>query len=150
LAGYDTLLGGPGKDLVVGGTAPGAGFGGDDANASGGAKNLVGGFGNDWINGGRGPDNVLGSGGNDVVVDGPDREFSTDNVSAGKGNDVVASRNEPAHKDWVVCGPGFDRVLADSKDVVADGCERVADSQSEVDALFGSIPQSFWEGLPQF
>ena len=150
LAGYDTLLGGPGKDLVVGGTAPGAGFGGDDADASGGAKNLLGGLGNDWVNGGRGPDNVLGGAGNDVVVDGPDRESSTDNVSAGEGNDVVAARNKPAYKDLVVCGDGFDRVLADSEDVVAEDCERVADTQSEVNALFGSIPQSFWEGLPQF
>ena len=91
----------------------------------------------------------MGGAGNDVVVDGPDRESSTDNVSAGKGNDVVAARNKPAHKDFIACGPGFDRVLVDGKDVVADDCERVADSQSEVDALFGSIPQSFFEGLPQ-
>ena len=65
-----------------------------------------------------------------------------------EGNDMVAARNEPAHRDWIACGPGFDRVMADGEDVVADGCERVADTQSEVDALFGSIPQSFWEGLP--
>ncbi len=149
LAGNDNLLGGPGKDVVVGGTAPGAGFGGDDASASGGDKNLLGGPGNDWVNGGRGPNNVLGGAGNDVVVDGPDREFSTDNVSAGEGNDVVAARNKPAYKDMVTCGDGFDRVMADPNDVVADDCERVADTQSEVNALFGSIPQSFWEGLPE-
>ena len=108
----------------------------------------MGGRGNDWVNGGRGSDNVLGNDGNDVVVDGPDREFSTDNVLAGGGSDLIAARNKPAHKDMVVCGDGFDRVLADGKDVVAADCERVADTQSEVDALFGSIPQSFWEGLP--
>jgi Ca2+-binding RTX toxin-like protein len=149
LRGDDNLLGGPGRDIVVGGTAPGAGFGGNDADASGGDKNLAGGIGNDWVNGGRGPDNVLGNAGNDIVVDGPDREFSTDNVFAGKGNDVIAARNKPAYKDIVVCGPGFDRVLADRKDVVAADCERVADTQSEVDALFGTIPQSFFEGLPR-
>ena len=148
LDGYDNLLGGPGKDLVVGGTAPGAGFLGEDADASEGAKNLAGGLGNDWVNGGRGPDNVLGNAGNDVVVDGPDRESSVDVVSAGKGNDMVAARNEPAQREWIACGPGFDRVMADGEDVVADGCERVADTQSEVDALFGSIPKSYWEGLP--
>ncbi len=150
LAGNDNLLGGEGKDVVVGGTAPGAGFLGDDADASAGDKNLLGGASNDWVNGGRGSDNVLGGAGNDVVVDGPDREFSTDNVLAGEGNDVVAARNKPAYKDLITCGDGFDRVLADSEDVVADDCERVADTQSEVNALFGSIPQSFWEGLPQF
>jgi Ca2+-binding RTX toxin-like protein len=148
LAGEDNLLGGPGKDIVVGGTKPGAGFGGRDSYASGGDKNLLGGSGNDWVNGGRGSDNVLGNDGNDVVVDGPDREFSTDDVLAGRGKDLVAARNKPAHKDRVVCGDGFDRVMADGKDVVAADCERVADTQSEVDALFGSIPQSFWEGLP--
>jgi len=40
-------------------------------------------------------------------------------------------------------------VLADGKDEVAADCERVADTQSEVNALFGSIPESFWEGLPR-
>ena len=149
LAGEDTLLGGKGKDVVVGGTKPGAGFGGRDAYASGGDKTLLGGAGNDWVNGGRGSDDVLGRAGNDVVVDGPDREFSTDNVFAGEGNDLVAARNKPAHKDLVVCGDGFDRVLADPKDEVAADCERVADTQAEVNALFGSIPESFWEGLPR-
>ena len=148
LAGDDNLLGGEGKDVVVGGTKPGAGFLGRDAYASGGDKNLLGGPGNDWVNGGSGSDNVLGNAGNDVVVDGPDREFSTDNVSAGKGNDVVGSRNDPAYKDTVVCGPCFDRVLADPKDEVADDCERVAVTQSEVLEVFLSIPESFWEGLP--
>ncbi len=148
LAGEDNLLGGAGKDVVVGGTKPGAGFGGRDAFASGGDKNLAGGTGNDWVNGGRGTDNVSGNGGNDVVVDGPDRESSTDNVSAGAGKDLIAARNKPVHKDRIACGDGFDRVLADRKDVVAGDCERVARTQSEVNAMFSTIPQSFWEGLP--
>ena len=152
LAGDDTLLGGKGKDVVVGGTKPGAGFLGRDAYASGGDKNLLGGPGNDWVNGGSGSDNVLGNAGNDLVVDGPDREFSKDNISAGRGNDVVAMYNEneaTTPQDIVVCGPGYDRVFANRHDVVADDCERVADRRSEFDALFGSIPRSFWEGLPQ-
>ena len=149
LRGNDNLLGGAGKDVVVGGRVPGAGFGGTDASASGGDKNLAGGSGNDWVNGGFGSDSVSGNEGNDVVVDGPDREFSTDKVWAGAGNDVVGSRNKPAYKDLVRCGPGFDRVLADRKDAVGADCERVARTQSEVNALFGTILQSFWEGLPQ-
>ena len=39
--------------------------------------------------------------------------------------------------------------MVDGKDVVADGCKRVADTQSEGDPLFGAIPESYWEGLPQ-
>ncbi len=84
------------------------------------------------------------------MVDGPDREFSTDKVSAGEGNDVVGSFNDPAYKDLVTCGPGFDRVFANRIDVVADDCERVADRLSEFDALFASILQSFWAGVPEF
>jgi Ca2+-binding RTX toxin-like protein len=152
LRGNDDLLGGAGKDVVVGGTAPGAGFGGRDASASGGDKNLLGGDGNDWVNGGRGFDNVMGNSGNDLVVDGPDREFSRDRLSAGGGNDVVAmyNANEAAPKDIVTCGPGYDRVFANRIDVVADDCERVARRLSQFDALFASIPPSFWAGLPAF
>ncbi len=140
LAGDDTLLlGGPGKDNLLGG---------NERRPKGVDKNLLGGSGNDWVNGGRGSDNVLGNDGNDVVVDGPDREFSTDNVLAGEGKDLVAARNKPAYEDRITCGGGYDRVLADRRDVVAANCEQVADTQSEVNALFGSIPESFWAGLP--
>ncbi len=149
LRGEDNLLGGPGKDVVVGGRAPGAGFGGVDASASGGDKNLSGGAGNDSVWGGSGSDNVMGNRGNDLVVDGPDREFKTDRVSAGAGNDVVGSLNLPAYKDIVVCGGGYDRVLADARDVVAADCERVSDRPSELLPVFLSIPESFFAGLPE-
>jgi hypothetical protein len=53
----------------------------------------------------------------------------------------------PAVKDTVSCGGGFDRVLADHKDVVADDCERVRvlwGSEKEVlkleDAFFEALP----------
>ena len=149
LRGEDNLLGGSGRDVVVGGTAPGAGFGGVDASASRGDKNLVGGSGNDSVWGGSGSDNVMGNRGNDLVVDGPDREFSTDRVSAGAGNDVVGSLNLPAYKDIVTCGGGYDRVLADARDVVAADCERVSDRPSELLPVFLSIPESFFAGLPE-
>ena len=139
LAGRDNLLGGSGKDMV---------FGGNERRLSGGDKNLVGGSGNDEILGGLDVDNILGEEGNDLVADGPDGDFATDTLSSGDGNDVVEVFTDPASKDLVSCGDGFDRVFANRKDVVAPDCERVADRESEFDALYESIPQSFWEGLP--
>ena len=139
MGGRDNLLGGPGKDIV---------FGGNERGAGGGDKNLAGGSGNDAVLGGLGSDNVVGNEGNDLVADGPDREFSTDKLSAGDGNDVVGVFNEPAFKDIVTCGDGRDWVFADKKDMLADDCERVADRVSEFEEFFQSIPGSFWQGLP--
>jgi Ca2+-binding RTX toxin-like protein len=139
LQGRDNLLGGAGKDVVFAGIE-GSGVRGD--------KNLVGGSGNDLVIGGLGADNVVGEEGNDLVDEGPPRESSTDKLSAGGGNDVVGARNEPAFKDIVTCGGGFDWVFADKKDVVAPDCEKVADSASETEEVFESIPASFWMGLP--
>jgi Ca2+-binding RTX toxin-like protein len=142
LAGNDNLLGGPGKDIV---------YGGDENRFSGGDKNMVGGSGNDSVIGGRGSDIVLGEEGNDLVADGPDREFATDNVSGGDGNDVVAAVNRPAFVDIVSCGGGFDRVIVDRKDVLAADCEKVFFGLGSEDEFIASIPQSFFEGLhPQF
>jgi Ca2+-binding RTX toxin-like protein len=143
LAGYDDLLGGRGKDVVVGGKSCC-----DESDFSGGNKNLLGGRGNDAVVGGRGADNILGNDGNDLVSDGPNLESSTDKLSAGGGNDVVGVFNDPAFKDLVACGGGFDRVFADKKDLVASDCERVADTPSEFEQLANSIPESFDEGLP--
>ena len=144
LNGRDTLLGGPGKDWVD--THPKKFRRGD--------KNLQGGPGNDIVFGGRGSDNVLGDTGNDFLIDGPTREFSLDKVSGGDGNDVLLVDNAPAAKDIATCGGGFDRVLADRKDLVASDCERVRivhGSREEVmqqeEEFFASIPQSFFEGL---
>jgi Ca2+-binding RTX toxin-like protein len=141
LNGRDNLLGGPGNDWL-------------DTRRMGfrrGDKNMVGGSGNDAVIGGRGSDNVLGEEGNDLVADGPEREFATDRLTAGDGNDVVAVVNRPAFKDLVTCGGGFDRVLADRKDVLADDCERVFIGLGSEDEFLASIPQSFFEGLhPEF
>jgi Ca2+-binding RTX toxin-like protein len=144
LDGRDTLLGGPSKDWVD--THPKEFRRGD--------KNLQGGPGNDIVAGGRGSDNVLGDTGNDLLVDGSLREFSLDKVSGRDGNDVLLVDNAPAAKDIATCGGGFDRVLADSKDLVASDCERVRivhGSREEVmqqeEEFFASIPQSFFEGL---
>ena len=142
--GHDTLLGGPGKDIVWGGKAC---CGGSLSDYSGGDKNLLGGDGNDVVVGGKGSDNILGEEGNDLLSSGPPGESSANKLSAGYGNDVILVR-QPGAKDIVPCGGGFDRVFAESIDVVASDCERVADRLSEYGALGDSIPDSFWEGLP--
>ena len=137
LAGKDSLIGGKGKDVVSGGT---------ESRPSGGDKKLIGGPDNDVVFGGKGSDNLLSNAGNDLVLNGPNR--SADKLSAGNGNDVIGSFNDPASKDKVTCGGGFDRVFADRIDIVAPNCEKVADRGSEFDRLGASIPQSFWDGLP--
>jgi Ca2+-binding RTX toxin-like protein len=138
LAGRDNLLGGAGKDIILGG---------NERRAQGGDKNLAGGSGNDAVLGGLDSDNILGEEGNDLLADGPPREFATDKLSAGGGNDVVAVVNRPAFKDIVSCGGGFDRVLADRKDVLAPDCEKVFFGFGSEDEFIASIPQSFFEGL---
>ena len=145
LNGRDTLVGGPGKDVVA--DAPrGVWRRGD--------KILLGGPGNDIVFGARGSDKVVGEEGNDLQIDGPVSDVALDVVSGGDGNDVLLVDNAPAAKDIATCGGGFDRVLADSKDLVASDCERVRivhGSLEEVsqqrEEFFASIPQSFFEGL---
>jgi Ca2+-binding RTX toxin-like protein len=142
LAGNDRLLGGPGKDIVNGGTL---------AEPFGGKKNLVGGDGNDAVQGGLGSDNVVGGDGNDWVVAGEVENPVKDTLSGGDGNDVLAVINDPAGKDVVACGRGFDRVLADRADLLAPDCERVFRGLGSLDSFFESIPESFFEGLhPKF
>ncbi len=144
--GSDNLLGGPGKDNVLGG---------DERRPGGGDKNLAGGEGNDAVLGGRGSDNIVGGDGNDLLIDGNLRESSRDNAVGGDGNDVIDVSHRPAVKDVVVCGDGFDRVLADRKDTVARDCERVKIVRGSREAVlrqvhefFESVPESFFRGLP--
>jgi Ca2+-binding RTX toxin-like protein len=147
LAGDDKLLGERGKDIVFGGNERRR----DVGRLLRGHKNMVGGSGNDSVVGGRGSDHLLGEEGNDLLLDGPEREFATDMLSAGEGNDVVAAVNKPAFEDIVTCGGGLDRVIADRKDVLAPDCEKVFFGLGSEDEFIASIPQSFFEGLhPQF
>src|SRR5215203_4214318 len=113
LAGKDTLLGEQGKDWVLGG---------NEQRPLGGVKNLVGGPGNDGVLGGKDSDNVTGNSGNDFV----NGDFGPDKILGGEGNDVLDLINKPAKRDVVTCGGGFDRVLADTEDVIAPDCEKVA------------------------
>ena len=149
LAGHDTLLGGPGKDVVFGGKIVGRCC--DDNDYSGGDKNLAGGPGNDDVEGGRGSDNIVGGRGNDLLFEGAELDVAKiDNLAAGAGDDAVLVLNwSPVGQDVLSCGSGFDRVLADRTDVIADDCERVVFGRSNIGAFFEDIPNSFFEGLPQ-
>jgi Ca2+-binding RTX toxin-like protein len=137
LAGRDNLLGGEGKDWVLGG---------NKRRPLGGNKTLVGGPGNDVIATGLGSDKAVGGAGNDFLFEEKTRGLSTDTYSGDPGNDVLVVNNKPANKDIVACGSGFDRVLVDSKDVVASDCEQVSLNLSD-QKFFETVPQSFFEGL---
>jgi Ca2+-binding RTX toxin-like protein len=161
LNGIDNMLGGAGRDNVWAGNErrPGAG----DKNLQGGSGNdavlggfgtdsLLGGTGNDLVDGYRGPDNIVGDEGTDLLIDGGPHEAYKDHLSGGPGNDVFDVENRPPFGDRVTCGSGFDRVAADSKDVVAADCEKVAVGPAATKALFKEIPkaekQAFNQGLP--
>jgi Ca2+-binding RTX toxin-like protein len=148
LRGRDTLLGGPGKDWVD--THP--------TGARTGDKNLLGGPGNDIVIGGWSSDKVVGEEGNDLLPDGPERDVALDIVSGGTGTDVIfvaSLRLKATAEDIVTCGSGFDRVHADTKDVVAPDCEKVvlfrggsaSEYLDQADEFAAEVPPSFWEGL---
>jgi hypothetical protein len=86
---------------------------------------------------GRGSDTALGGAGNDLLVDGNLRETSEDTLSGGPGMDVIVGDHVPAFEDLVVCGPGFDWVLADRRDVVALDCEKVRIVQGSRKGFYG-------------
>ena len=101
----------------------------------------------------------MGGEGNDYLVDFGVREFFKDTLSGGSGNDVIDQWHKPAAvQDVVVCGSGFDRVIADRASLVAPDCEKVVvvhgsleDSSRQHNRFYESIPQSFVEGLnPEF
>jgi hypothetical protein len=88
----------------------------------------------------------VGGAGNDLLFEEATPGFSTNTYSGDPGNDVFLVDNKPTNKDIVVCGNGFDRVLVDSKDVVASDCEQVSMNLSDQE-FFETVPQSFFEGL---
>jgi hypothetical protein len=101
---------------------------------------------------------VVGEEGNDLLFDGPDRDVALDKLSGGAGTDVIgvaSLRLKATAADIVTCGSGFDRVVADTKDVVAPDCEKVdlfrGGTRSEYNDLlnefFSEVPPSFFEGL---
>jgi Ca2+-binding RTX toxin-like protein len=99
----------------------------------------VGAEGRDIVDGAQGSDSLVGGEGSDWLVNGPLRETSKNTLSGGDGDDALISNNLPARRDKVSCGGGFDRVVADTKDLVAPDCERVRRGftpEKEIDELF--------------
>jgi Ca2+-binding RTX toxin-like protein len=152
-SGNDGVNGGLGSDIVLGGS------GNDFVHGDNGSdRAIVGGEGKDFVDGARGTDRMLGEGGGDFLVDGPFGEGSKNDVlSGGEGDDILTVDHVPAVKDIVSCGGGFDRVLADRKDVVADDCEKVrvvhgskAEVRQQEDAFFKSLPPAMREFFETF
>ena len=162
LGGDKTLVGGPRNDGVQGGLGADTllGNSGDDFvhGDNGPDRAVVGGEGRDNIDGGTGPDRMLGEGGGDLLVDGPIGEASKDDVlSGGEGDDILIGDHVPAVKDIVSCGSGFDRVVADSKDMVAGDCEKVlvvhgckAEVRQQEDTFFEPLPPAMREFFDTF
>ncbi len=67
----------------------------------------------------------MGGDGTDILTEGPLDDSWMDVLLGGDGGDIFVMDNVPARKDIVSCGGGFDRVIADRKDVVGGDCERV-------------------------
>jgi hypothetical protein len=101
---------------------------------------------------------MVGGGGGDWLIDGPLDEAAKDDVLSGAdGDDIIVADHVPAVKDVVSCGGGFDREVADSKDVVADDCERVrvvhgteAEVMEQEGAFFESLPPAVSEFFDTF
>lgn len=75
--------------------------------------------GNDEIHTLRGDDAVDAGGGNDTLDGGPGRDL----LLGGEGYDTIFARD--GQRDRVRCGPQYDIVLADTRDLVATNCELV-------------------------
>jgi Ca2+-binding RTX toxin-like protein len=130
LGGHKNLVGGPGNDGLLGGIDSDTVLGGSGNDFVFGDKGsdraVVGGQDRDLIDGFTGSDRMLGEGGGDWLFDGPlDEASKNDVLSGGEGDDILFGDHVPAVKDIVSCGGGFDRVVVDSKDVVANDCEKV-------------------------
>ncbi len=97
---------------------------GEQINGTKNAEEIRGLDGSDEISDGLGADLVYGGTGGDNLI-GTASDTSEDRYSGGRGEDIFQSRDVPAVKDMVSCGPGTDRVYADKADVVGGDCERV-------------------------
>ncbi|MGH9026190.1 MAG: Ig-like domain-containing protein, partial [Acidimicrobiia bacterium] len=113
-AGTDTLRGGLGSDLLRGGGDN------DRLRAGAGTDTLRGGTGSDLLRGYKGVDRLRGGAGDDRLY-------------GGSGGDTLDGRDAASFVDRLFCGSGSDRVLADTGDQVAAGCENVAQNHAPTD-----------------
>jgi hypothetical protein len=131
LVSIEGVWAGAGDDVVIGTVAAEFMWGGagrDLLRGGGGADRLLGGdrlvlrrdipIGSaDRLEGGPGPDVLDGLGGRDLLIGGSGR----DTIDGGRGRDRI--RSDDTDRDWVLCGRGFDRLVASAGDVVMRGCE---------------------------
>jgi hypothetical protein len=83
------------------------------------AKNIV---------GSNGPNRLIGTGEDDYIAgrSGDDRiegRGGDDRLYGGRGNDILVVVG--GGRDFIDCGPGFDRAYVDNSDRVSSDCERV-------------------------
>jgi Ca2+-binding RTX toxin-like protein len=141
----DVMHGGPGLDGLQGGGGDDELYGEDGDDAFGTDPNLWGGPGNDLVDGGPGNDSFAGQQGNDTLV-------------GGDGDDFIYAQIDESRraKDTIHCGPGFDEVTANRRDIIIDDpgnddvCEAVhlpGDSKKAGKAVRRSakVDQQSWE-----
>ncbi len=75
--------------------------------------------GNDTLLGGQGDDRLYGGPGNDVLIGGP----GADKLYGGAGSDTILAVD--GERDIVDCGPGRDKAVVDTVDIVHKNCEVV-------------------------
>jgi Ca2+-binding RTX toxin-like protein len=124
LSGADELAGGPDKDVIYGG--PGDDFvQGDDIFTRQTATDvLYRGDGKDYVDGWRGDDVQYGESGRDYVTGGPGEDI----LYGGDGNDFVDAIDglpfeDLIQRDWLYCGNGIDKYVANRLDYVSSSCE---------------------------
>ena len=130
-AGDDAIHGGDSRDRLNGDSGNDTIFGenGNDRMSGGsGNDNQSGGAGNDVISAGAGVDVSSGGGGNDTlwalartdVTPGPGGAVDQvgDTLDGGGGNDTFRTRD--GEVDRITCGPGDDRAILDTVDVITD------------------------------
>jgi len=122
-------------------------LGGNEIGPQSGDRALVGGRGGDFVGGGRGSDGLSGGSGKDYMFAGPfdEKADDVDSISAGADNDAIEAANRPAARDVIDCGGGFDQVLADREDVLADDCEKKFTSFRK---FFNAVSSNYFEPLP--
>jgi Ca2+-binding RTX toxin-like protein len=121
--------GGPGNDILNGGSSSdglSGGEGNDIINGNGGDDGLSGGTGDDVVNGGEGDDSIDDNDGKDVLAGGPGNDQIFDYGGAGDvingdaGNDTIFSLDDL--KDTINCGAGSDQYATNPEDL-RNSCE---------------------------
>ena len=132
----DVIFGNEGDDVIFGFRSRDLLRGGRGEDSLGGGRHgdhLYGDRGRDVISGAGGRDRIFGGRGGDDIYTGfrpgqpvpPNSPARADVVYGEDGDDFVDAADAPGAADTVYCGEGFDRVVANPKDRVGDGCEVV-------------------------